>query len=111
MSEGLNFSDNRARAVVITGLPFPPVNDPHIKLKKAFLDEKLSAARRAAGLSGGSSSSSSSWQRQREARLQTTAAGGSKAGLASLGLSGDEWYQQQASRAVRVCVYPISCIM
>ena len=102
MSEGLNFSDNRARAVVITGLPFPPVNDPHIKLKKAFLDEKLSAARRAAGLSGGSSSSS--WQRQREARLQTTAAGGSKAGLASLGLSGDEWYQQQASRAVRVCI-------
>lgn len=39
MSEGLDFSDNNGRAVVITGLPFPPRMDPKVVLKMKFLDE------------------------------------------------------------------------
>ena len=38
-SEGLDFSDNYGRAVIITGLPFPPKMDPRVMLKMQFLDE------------------------------------------------------------------------
>lgn len=39
VSEGLDFSDNNGRAVVITGLPYPPRLDPKVVLKMKFLDE------------------------------------------------------------------------
>jgi len=39
VSEGLDFSDCNGRAVVITGLPFPPIMDPKVTLKMKFLDE------------------------------------------------------------------------
>jgi len=39
VSEGLDFSDCNGRAVVITGLPFPPMMDPKVILKMKFLDE------------------------------------------------------------------------
>ena len=39
VSEGLDFADNNGRAVVITGLPFPPRMDPKVVLKMQFLDE------------------------------------------------------------------------
>jgi len=39
VSEGLDFSDCNGRAVIITGLPFPPIMDPRVKLKMKFLDE------------------------------------------------------------------------
>lgn len=38
-SEGLDFADTFGRAVVITGLPFPPKMDPRVLLKMQFLDE------------------------------------------------------------------------
>lgn len=38
MSEGLDFADQNARAVVITGLPFPPSMDPRVKLKIEYLN-------------------------------------------------------------------------
>jgi hypothetical protein len=38
-SEGIDFSDTRARAVVITGIPFPSVADPRVKMKREYLDE------------------------------------------------------------------------
>ncbi|KAK3736262.1 hypothetical protein QZH41_008088 [Actinostola sp. cb2023] len=41
VSEGLDFSDINGRAVVITGLPFPPKMDPKINLKMNYLDEML----------------------------------------------------------------------
>ena len=100
MSEGLNFSDNRARAVVITGLPFPPIKDPQIRLKMAFLDEKLTKARSAAGLSG-RAPAAGSWQAQRDARLNAARPGGA---VRVHGLTGNEWYQQQASRAVNQAI-------
>lgn len=39
VSEGLDFADMNGRAVIITGLPFPPMMDPRIILKKKYLEE------------------------------------------------------------------------
>lgn len=39
VSEGLDFADTYGRAVMITGLPFPPFKDPRIMLKKKYLQE------------------------------------------------------------------------
>lgn len=39
VSEGLDFANNNGRAVLITGLPFPPLKDPRVILKKRYLDE------------------------------------------------------------------------
>ncbi|XP_054719793.1 regulator of telomere elongation helicase 1 homolog [Uloborus diversus] len=38
VSEGLDFADQNARAVVITGLPFPPSMDPRVKMKMSYLN-------------------------------------------------------------------------
>ena len=62
VSEGLDFSDAKGRAVIVTGIPYPPFKDPKIILKKQYLQDQQS--------------SSSNF------------------------LSGSEWYNQQASRAV-----------
>ncbi|XP_022092483.1 regulator of telomere elongation helicase 1-like isoform X2 [Acanthaster planci] len=66
VSEGLDFADINGRAVVITGLPFPPRMDPRVVLKMQYLDE---TKRRNPG-----------------------------------SLSGQEWYRQQASRAVNQAI-------
>lgn len=39
VSEGLDFADMNGRAVIITGLPFPPYKDPKIVLKKKYLSD------------------------------------------------------------------------
>ncbi|GLH00003.1 Regulator of telomere elongation helicase 1 homolog [Gryllus bimaculatus] len=39
VSEGLDFADFNGRAVVITGLPYPPFKDPRVELKKKYLNE------------------------------------------------------------------------
>lgn len=38
VSEGLDFANNFGRAVIITGLPYPPLMDPRVILKKLYLD-------------------------------------------------------------------------
>ena len=49
VSEGIDFADADARAVVITGIPFPSVYDPKVSLKKKFLDSQKSSG---GGLTG-----------------------------------------------------------
>ncbi|KAM7347678.1 regulator of telomere elongation helicase 1 [Cochliomyia hominivorax] len=39
VSEGLDFADRNGRAVIITGLPFPPLKDPKVILKKKYLED------------------------------------------------------------------------
>lgn len=39
VSEGLDFADNNGRAVVIIGIPYPPIKDPKIQLKQKYLEE------------------------------------------------------------------------
>ena len=63
VSEGLDFSDAKGRAVIVTGIPYPPFKDPKIILKKQYLQDQ-------------------------SAKSNTNF------------LSGTEWYNQQASRAV-----------
>ena len=42
ISEGLDFSDNAARCVIMVGIPYPQMVDPRVVLKKDFLDKKVS---------------------------------------------------------------------
>ncbi|KAJ3213862.1 hypothetical protein HDU67_002363 [Dinochytrium kinnereticum] len=37
-SEGVDFSDDLARAVIIAGIPYPAAKDPKVMLKKEFMD-------------------------------------------------------------------------
>lgn len=39
VSEGLDFANANGRAVLVTGLPFPPLKDPRVILKQRYLDE------------------------------------------------------------------------
>ncbi|KAL5824826.1 hypothetical protein ACOSQ3_020889 [Xanthoceras sorbifolium] len=74
VSEGLDFSDHAGRAVVITGMPFTTLNDPKIRLKREYLDLQAQSKRQ---------------------------------GFQALKLSvltGEDWYNQQASRAVNQAV-------
>ncbi|XP_034244080.1 regulator of telomere elongation helicase 1 homolog [Thrips palmi] len=38
VSEGLDFADQNGRAVILTGLPYPPAFDPRVIMKKDYLD-------------------------------------------------------------------------
>ena len=40
VSEGLDFMDVNGRAVIVTGVPYPPLMDTYIKLKRNYLKEK-----------------------------------------------------------------------
>ena len=40
ISEGIDFSDRYARAVLIVGIPYPSFADVRVKLKKAHLDSQ-----------------------------------------------------------------------
>jgi regulator of telomere elongation helicase 1 len=44
VAEGLDFADMNGRAVIITGLPFPPKMEPKVRLKMAYLDEQIKNA-------------------------------------------------------------------
>ena len=39
MSEGIDFADGNARAVMIFGIPYPSVKDTKVGLKRAYNDE------------------------------------------------------------------------
>ena len=63
VSEGLDFCDGNGRAVIITGLPYPPSRDPRVLEKQKYLEDNMK-------------------------------------GAAIKGLSGQEWYRLEATRAV-----------
>jgi regulator of telomere elongation helicase 1 len=39
VSEGVDFSDELCRAVFLVGVPYPPIQDKRIGLKKEYLDK------------------------------------------------------------------------
>lgn len=49
VSEGLDFADAIGRAVIVTGLPYPQVQDPRVLLKRMYCDERASAEPTRAG--------------------------------------------------------------
>lgn len=40
VSEGIDFADKAARAVILIGIPFPSLYDPKVKAKKEYVDER-----------------------------------------------------------------------
>ena len=83
ISEGIDFANEMSRAVVITGLPFAPAMDAKIKLKREFLDGARAAGKVSASNDGGFGDSTLSKVNK---------------------LSGNDWYTQQAHRAVNQAI-------
>lgn len=67
VSEGLDFADKKGRAVVIAGLPYPPLKDPKVILKRKYLDEQQMEGK---GVLRGSE-----WYNQQSARAVNQAIG------------------------------------
>ena len=99
ISEGIDFADNMCRAVVITGLPFPPFKDDKVRLKREYLDSAKARSKVVrnddAGFDASPSDISSegigkgrAWNQQEQQEH----------------LSGAAWYDQQAHRAVNQAV-------
>ena len=88
ISEGIDFSDDMCRAVIVTGLPFAPYLDPKLKLKREFLDAARASAKSRPSLDGGFGNG----------KLPPTKVDLSEQS-SSATLSGAEWYNQQALRA------------
>lgn len=44
VSEGLDFTDNNARAVICVGIPFPNFKDTQVELKRSYNDAKSSSS-------------------------------------------------------------------
>jgi len=61
VAEGLDFADDNGRAVIITGLPYPPLKDARVELKRQFLDDELKKNGRNAGGGGGQGMTGSKW--------------------------------------------------
>eukprot|EP00178_Gracilaria_changii_P009709 TRINITY_DN281_c0_g1_i1.p1 TRINITY_DN281_c0_g1~~TRINITY_DN281_c0_g1_i1.p1 ORF type:complete len:1089 (-),score=141.80 TRINITY_DN281_c0_g1_i1:4326-7592(-) len=79
VSEGIDFSDEYGRAVIITGLPYPSALDPKVVLKREFADKEAAAFCKHP--------------------IQLTYKKGSVKAL-----NGSEWYTNQAVRAVNQAV-------
>ncbi|KAL7540470.1 hypothetical protein ACHAXR_010584 [Thalassiosira sp. AJA248-18] len=90
ISEGIDFSDDMCRAVVVTGLPFAPYLDPKVKLKREFLDAARASSKARPSIDGGFGNG--------KLPVKVEAPSTSKT------LSGAEWYNQQAHRAVNQAI-------
>lgn len=69
VSEGMDFPDELARCVMIVGIPYPPLKDRKVELKKVYLNTKFS-----------------------------------NPALPPPKLSSEQWYSQQAVRAVNQAI-------
>eukprot|EP00750_Incisomonas_marina_P013093 INCI17223.6.p1 GENE.INCI17223.6~~INCI17223.6.p1 ORF type:complete len:852 (+),score=146.45 INCI17223.6:474-3029(+) len=88
-SEGIDFSDFRCRAVVAIGIPFPSVAAPKVVTKRSFMDALKTEHKRTTARSGGTTGSIAARQRKEQGDAM---------------LSGSEWYNIQASRAVNQAI-------
>ena len=66
MSEGINFSDDLARCVVVVGLPYPNAQDPELMERMKYLDRRAAAAAAAANSAGSIATTTSTLTAGRE---------------------------------------------
>lgn len=79
VSEGLDFADDNGRAVIITGIPYAAARDPKVMLKKEY--------------------------QTRAAATSTCGSSACTTGTAAIRpINGEEWYKQQALRAVNQAI-------
>ncbi|KAJ1656356.1 Regulator of telomere elongation helicase 1 [Dispira simplex] len=87
VAEGIDFSDRRCRAVIITGLPYPSIKNPKVVMKQALLDENVSRMDIATSTSG-----------ERPTALNRSG------NPTDTTWSGRMWYRLQAIRAVNQAI-------
>lgn len=97
MSEGLNFSDDLARCVIMVGMPYPNPKDPELMERMAYYDQCRASAAAATAASSTSSSSAA------VAAIDSTPAGGGGGG-SSHGGGGQAYYSNLCMRAVNQSV-------
>ena len=104
LSEGINFSDDLGRCVVVLGMPYANPSDPAVSERMAYLDRHAAAA------------PSASTRKQATTALGTTSRGvvergGTKLDVGDggacggpepggLGLTGREWYEDMCMRSL-----------
>ena len=76
LSEGIDFSDDTARCVIMVSIPYSQINDPNVLMKQTYLDEEI----------------------EKEADEMEDNCG--TRGNEFHTLTGKQWYQQEAMRAV-----------
>eukprot|EP01028_Stygiella_incarcerata_P007841 TRINITY_DN32869_c0_g1_i1.p1 TRINITY_DN32869_c0_g1~~TRINITY_DN32869_c0_g1_i1.p1 ORF type:complete len:1161 (+),score=311.51 TRINITY_DN32869_c0_g1_i1:91-3573(+) len=69
VSEGVDFSDEFGRAVLVTGIPFPNLKDPRVRMKQMYLEEQYAANPSSSCLRG------SQWYVQQASRAVNQAIG------------------------------------
>jgi regulator of telomere elongation helicase 1 len=74
VSEGIDFSDARARAVIITGIPYPAMTDPRVILKRQYLDD-LSKSNKTSFAPEEKSITGTEWYTQQASRAVNQAIG------------------------------------
>lgn len=91
-SEGIDFSDDACRAVVVTGIPYATKTDAKVLIKQSVLDEKARESKAARGSAG---------KRHWGDGGGTSAPGADETDPP---LTGSAWYVQSAMRAVNQAV-------
>jgi len=125
-SEGIDFSDSKGRVAVMTGIPYAPPHDAWVTLKRQYMDENSVIATKApppamtvstsqavggwaVAVQNASTSSSSNIPGAGyivpppapfAAKVTAIGASGNKLNNKMPTLSGQQWYQQSACRAV-----------
>ncbi|RYH21162.1 hypothetical protein EON65_21345 [archaeon] len=120
VAEGVDFSDNKGRVVIVTGIPFAPFMDPWVALKKAYLDRKTMVNALTPILVNNAAPGGPVTVANLENNLWASAAANAPAvkpnsgqeagyqagpkGTAIKHLTGQMWYNQSAARAVNQCL-------
>lgn len=111
VSEGIDFSDNRGRVVIITGLPYAPFQDPWVVLKRQFLDELCFQQPSVQIQHANVTSIGSGYASAMVPKIAPSAQPVKPVTSGSVGfrsavrrLNGEAWYAQSASRAVNQAI-------
>jgi Rad3-related DNA helicase len=94
LSEGIDFADSHCRSVVIVGIPFPPLYDPRIMLKKEHLTEQFNQMRLE------QSKAASTTNKENTAKMKAENGGKTTGKTTTTAQSADDWYKIEGTRAV-----------